>query len=540
MSNNKYQPYLWIAGLGALTYLWTIFFGFTYFDDQTLILDNLFFLKNLANIPAAFVTEVFHMLHSSAAYYRPLLTLSFMFDAQIGGSSPFVYHLTNVVIHIITSCLVFVFLQKIKIRKEMSFLFSIIFAVHPVLTQAVAWIPGRNDSLLTLFTLLSFIFFINFVEFGKVKNAVWHLVFFAAAIFTKESGLLIPGVILLYLFLFQKRQMLSVKLYIAFAWAGTVGVWYLLRVIALQNPIKYTLTEIVKSIYLGLPAVVFGLGKVFFPVNLSVLPIIQDSTLIWGFIAIFVIIDSIVFSKNRNHKLILFGIVWFIVFLLPSFIRPGTEYVPDFLEHRIYLPIIGLFMILSEVEFVKKFSFSNKAGVLAFGILTSFFIVINFNHTWVFRDRLAFWQSAVLSSPHHPLAHKNLGAMYYLDGNLDNAETEYEKTLELNSQEPMIHNNLGLIYAARGEVKKAEDEYKKELGNNPNYDNALFNYGLLLYQEERTQEAEGMWLATLKVNPDYTDVMKNLFVMYYQNKDIEKANYYYSELQKRGINLQGN
>ena len=540
MPNNKYQPYLWIAGLGALTYLWTIFFGFTYFDDNALILDNIFFLRNIINIPIAFVTDVFRVLHSSAAYYRPLLTVSFMFDSQFSGNSPFFYHLTNVFIHIVASCVVFIFLQKIKIRKEVAFLFSLIFTAHPVLAQAVAWIPGRNDSLLTLFSLLSFIFFIKFVEFGKVKNAVWHLVFFAAALFTKEPGLLIAPVIVLYFLLFDKKQIMSEKSYIAFAWTGIAGVWYLLRVIALQNPIKYTLTEIVKSIYLGLPAVVFGLGKVFFPVNLSVLPVIQDSTLIWGFIAILAIIVSVIFSKNRNYKLILFGIVWFFVFLLPSFIRPGTEYVPDFLEHRIYLPIIGLFIILSEVEYVKKFSFSNKAGVLTFGILVSFLVVTNLVHTWVFRDRLAFWQSAVFSSPHHPLAHKNLGAMYYLDGNLDNAETEYEKTLELNFQEPMIHNNLGLIYAAKGEVKKAEDEYKKELKINPNYDNALFNYGLLLYQEERTQEAEGMWLATLKVNPDYTDVMKNLFVMYYQNKDIEKANYYYSELQKRGINLQGN
>ena len=540
MFKNKSNPYFWIIGLGALTYFWTIFFGFTYFDDNALILDKLFFLRNITNIPTAFVTDVFRVLHSAAAYYRPLLTLSFMFDAQLSGSSPFVYHLTNVVIHVVTSCLVFIFLQKIKIRKETSFLFSIIFAVHPVLAQAVAWIPGRNDSLLALFSLLAFIFFINFIEFGKAKDAVWHLVFFAAALFTKESGLLIPGMIVLYLLLFERKQFLSGKMYITFAWVGTAGVWYILRAIALQNPIKYTLTDVGRSIYLGLPAAVFGLGKVFFPVNLSVLPIIQDSTLIWGFITILLIIIFIVFSKNRNYKLILFGIVWFFVFLLPSFVRPGTEYVPDFLEHRIYLPIIGLFMILSEVEFVKRFNFSNKAGVLAFGILISFFVIINFIHTWVFRDRLVFWQSAVSGSPHHPLAHKNLGAMYYLAGDLDKAEEEDKKTLELNSEETFIHNNLGLIYAARGDAKKAEEEYKKELEINPSYSNALFNYGLLLYQEKHIQEAENMWLATLKVNPDYIDAMKNLFVLYYQNKDIEKANYYHRELQKRGINLQGN
>jgi tetratricopeptide (TPR) repeat protein len=463
-----------------------------------------------------------------------------MFDAQFSGSNPFFYHLTNVFIHIITSCVVFIFLQKIKIRKEISFLFSVIFAVHPVLTQAVAWIPGRNDSLLTLFSLLSVIFFINFIESGKIRNAVWHLVFFAAALFTKESGLLIPGMIVLYIFLFKKDQLLSVKSYIAFAWAGIAGVWYLLRVIALQDPIKYTIGEALASIYQGLPAVVLDLGKVFFPVNLSVLPILQDSTLIWGFAAILLTFLLIIFSKNKNYKLILFGIVWFLIFLLPSFISPDTQYVPYFLEHRIYLPIVGLFIILSEVGFIKKFSLSKRAGILVFGTLIFVLIVVNFIHTSVFRDKLIFWQSAVSSSPHHPLAHKNLGAMDYLAGDLDKAEAEDIKTLELSPEEAMIHNNLGLIYAAKGDAKKAEEEYKKELEINPGYDNALFNYGLLLYKDGRSVEAEKMWLAALNVNPDFTDAMKSLFILYYQNKNLDQANYFYGELQKRGINLQGN
>ena len=162
--NSKF--FYWIVGLGFLTYIWTIFFSFIYFDDQELILNNLFFLKNLGNIPAAFVTDAFRILHTSAAYYRPLLTISLMMDAQLSGSSPFFYHLTNVVIHIVTSCVVFIFLQKIKIKREISFLFSIIFTVHPLLSQTVAWIIARDDSLLALFSLLSFIFFFNSAPSG--------------------------------------------------------------------------------------------------------------------------------------------------------------------------------------------------------------------------------------------------------------------------------------------------------------------------------------------------------------------------------------
>ena len=538
MFKENRKLFFWIAGLGLLTYIWTVFFGFTYLDDQSLILDNLFFLKNLGNIPTAFVTDVFRILHVPTAYYRPLLTVSFMFDAQLSGSNPFFYHLTNVIIHVATSCVVFIFLQKTKIKEEVAFLLSAIFAVHPVLSQAVAWIPGRNDSLLTLFSLLSFVFSINFVESGKSRDIIWHIVFFAAALLTKESALLVAPLIVLYYLLFERKQIMSEKSYVAFAWVAITGVWYLLRTVALQNPIKYTLAEGFASIYQSLPAVLIDLGKVFFPFNLSVLPIIQDSTLVWGAITIVLLLVFIILSKKRNNKMIIFGAVWFLAFLITSFIRPDKQYVPDFLEHRIYLPIIGLFMILGEIDFVKKFSFSRKINLTVVGTLLGVLIVVNLVHTLVFRDKTVFWESAVSTSPHHPLAHKNLGAMYYLDGNLDKAEIEYKKTLELNPQEPMIHNNLGLIFAARGDLTKAKEEYKKELEINPQYSNALFNYGIVLYREGKTSEAEKMWLETLKVNPDHIDAIKNLFILYYQNKDLNRAGYYYTELQKRGINLQ--
>jgi protein O-mannosyl-transferase len=95
------------------------------------------------------------------AYYRPMMTISLILDAQIGGASPFIYHFTDIVIHLLASCLLFLFFKKLNYRKDLSFFFALIFAIHPVLSQAVGWIPGRNDTLLTVFILLAFIAFID-------------------------------------------------------------------------------------------------------------------------------------------------------------------------------------------------------------------------------------------------------------------------------------------------------------------------------------------------------------------------------------------
>ncbi len=534
---EKYNPYYWIIGLGLVIYIWTVFFGFTYFDDKTLILDNLYFLKNLGNIPTAFTTEVFRVLHASAAYYRPLLTISYMIDAQFSGANPFFYHLTDVIIHLIASSLVFVFLQKLKMRKELAFLFSAIFAIHPVLSQGVVWLPGRNDSLLALFVLASFIFFIRFLETQKPKDVVWHLVFFALAIFTKEGAVLLPPMIVLYLILFVKSGFRSLKLNYTLSWIGIYIVWFFLRSIALANPIHYAILDVAKSLIKDLPAIALHFGKALFPVNLSVLPILQDSNPIYGYVLILLVAVLLALSKGRNNKIVLFGLAWFLIFLIPSFVRPDPNYVADFLEHRIYLPIIGIFLILSEIQFIKKLDFQNKKIVSLLGLIILVFMVLNFFHTAKFRDKLVFWQNAVIDAPHHPLAHKNLGAMYYLDKNLDSAEKEYKIALELNPNEVMTHNNLGLIYMERKDYAKAEEEYKKELEINPQYDNAYFNYGLLLYTTGRADDAEKFWLKTLEINPDYIDAMKNLLILYSAKKDTEHAQYYYNQLQARGIQL---
>ena len=205
------RPYYWIFGLGFLVYFRSLFFKFSYLDDNVLILTNLFFLKNPANIFKTFTTQVFHILHTSAAYYRPMLTISFMIDSWLGGANPFFYHLTNIIIHLTASSLVYLFFCKLKYKKNLAFIFALIFTVHPVLAQAVSWIPGRNDSLLTVFFLLSFIYLIKYVDQKKGKYGSLHLLFFFFSLFTKESAIFLPLMALFFLLIIRRENLKLVK-----------------------------------------------------------------------------------------------------------------------------------------------------------------------------------------------------------------------------------------------------------------------------------------------------------------------------------------
>ena len=154
---TRWKPYFWIAVVGFLLYARTVLFKFVYLDDNSLILDNFFFIRRLSNIAAAFRNDVFISSSFADAYYRPLLTTSFILDAQLSGQSPVLYHLSNIIYHIIASMLVYKLFKTLKIKKDTSLILALVFVVHPVLTQAVAWIPGRNDSLLTIFFISSFL-----------------------------------------------------------------------------------------------------------------------------------------------------------------------------------------------------------------------------------------------------------------------------------------------------------------------------------------------------------------------------------------------
>ncbi len=530
------RPYLWIMAIAFLVYMPTLFFGFTYFDDNVLILDNKHFLNRFSNIFPAFIQQVFHILHNPSAYYRPLLTVSLIFDAQLGGTSPFIYHFTNIIIHLITSSLVFLLLKRLNYDKGLAFLFALIFAAHPVLTQAVAWIPGRNNSLLAMFVYASFIFFLDYFDRKKTSSLIGHMFFFALAMFTKESALVLIPLVLFYLHVIAGDKLISfTKIKLVAIWLPITTIWFIFRKTALEQPIQYSMEGMFKSILINSSGLIQFIGKILFPFNLSVLPLVKDTTFIYGILALSLILVAILMTKTRRHPYILFGAAWFLLFLLPSLIRPDTNVVTELMEHRIYVPIIGLFIILLETNLIRKFSFKKSLTVTIAVTCILILISITFVHSHNFKDRLTFWRSAVKSSPHSPLAHRNLGAMLYFAGELDQAIKEYKRSLELNPREPMAHNNIGVIYMNRGELDQAASEYNKELINNPNYDNALFNLGIVEYRKDNKERAVGLWRQTLKVNPDYFSAYKSLAVYYVQKKRFDEARYYVNELMKRGV-----
>lgn len=500
----------------------TIFFDFSYFDDNALILEHQSFLSEISNIPQAFQRDVFMVPQSEAFYYRPFLTIYFMISALLGGQNAGVYHFFNIVLHLISAFLVYLLFQKLKMDKRLAFLASLLFAVHPVSAQAVAWIPGGNDPLAAIFIISAFIFFIDYFRSGKWRDLIWHQIFWLGALFSKETAVFAPVLFALYIwgnkndiFEADKDKGLTKSFSVLIGWILVFFVWFILRMGVLgSGGIHMSLWQAIESIYVNSPAIILYIGKIFFPFNLSVLPILEDSVFVYGYLAIAALLILFYLSrKNLQWDRIIFGLVWFLVFLIPSFIRPNQEMVADFLEHRVYISLIGFIFIFWGIDWDLVFK-NFRIRKIVFVLALTLFSVITFSHNSVFMDKISFWENAVNNSPHAPLAHRNLGAMYWLDEKVEEAEREYRESLKLNLSEPMVHNNLGLIFARQKDYESAIKEYEAEIRINPYFVPSFYNMGLAYWNLGKKAEAADKWIQAINFDPDYIDAYKGLIVYY--------------------------
>lgn len=510
---KKVLPYLFLIVFGFLLYYQSLFFSFSYLDDNQLIINNQGTLRQggIANI---FTSDVFFSNQGSGFYYRPLLNVSILIDSYFGGIEPFTFHYTNLILHLLAACLVFALLKQLLASKKTAFFLSLIFLVHPALTQAVTWIPGRNDSLLTVFILSAFLFFINFLRTDRIIYWWGHLFFFILAVFTKETAIFLPLLCLAYYFLdiykFKSENSRNNFIIIFTTWATCLIIWSLLRSVSLSG--SSSLQSIIMSELNNLPVLFMYLGKAFLPYNLGVYPTLKDSTYWFGIFAVILLAISYFKTAKLNWRRLIFGTLWFLVFLLPSFIRPNST-PTDFLEHRLYLPIIGLLIIMAELYPLKEINWSVKKNKYLAAILILLFSGLTFWHSRNFIDRLSFWNKAVSDSPQSAFVNNNLGSMYYLDGNLNQAQKYYFEAARLNPNQELVHNNLGLVAFNLDKFEIAESEYKKEIAINPSYDITWSNLGLLYLKTKRPDMAIGAFNKALQINPNNNQAYNNLLIL---------------------------
>ena len=516
---DGWHPFFLIAAVIMVTYLQTIFFDFTGGDDTLMTIYISPFIGNIHNITKIFTTDLFMADQGKASLiYRPLLLMSFILDTWVGGVNAYIYHSTNVLLHIAASILLFVFLKKLFVNKIGAFVLALMFAIHPALTQAVAWIPGRNDTMLAIFVMSSFMAFTNFIENLSWKWYFAHLLIFVLAVFTKETGIFLPSICLAYYVLFRKRKIDAVDIFvILLGWAAVYCLWYLLRqMLFLASPASKVgiLFSPLKDVFWVL---LVYLGKIIFPVKLSGFAYLYDATPWYGVAAIAAFIAITWCFRPEKWREFIFGLFWLLLFLLPLLIF-GVGQAVEY-EHRLYVPMIGGTIVASSFWGMLRNRLDIKNKILLATVICGFFMVRTNQYCNEYFNDLSFWSHAVKSSPHYAFVYNNLGSVYYNRGqykkaeefyfksskitpsaaaywnlailyakfNLnDNAEYYYNQVITMEPFRADAHNGLGLVYIKKKKYKQAVIEYKKAILLDKNFASAYYNLKRVLEITDKT------------------------------------------------------
>lgn len=496
--------------LGAVLYGRTVSFEFTRTDDKVLLVDDAKFIENPSSAARVFGRTFFAGNGRGEKYYRPLVTLTFILDSQWAGVAPRAFHVTNLMLHVGVTCLFFLLLRCLCFEVAAAAFGAALFAVHPALTEAVVWIPGRCDLLLGLAVLVSTFFFVRFLDSPGSTPFCGHVLGWFLALLCKEAAIALPLVLMAYVFLVDGRRHRLREPRLWWGWSITVAVWYLLRSTA-SNPVAAEVpTERLGVLVDHLPAYLMHLGKLLWPSRLAVLANARDTSLLPGLIAAGVLALAGLWLRGRSRRLFLWGLSVFVLFILPSL--PVSDFL--ILENRLYVPAIGIILsLLVLAEEIRARAASRVSGPF-FSVAAALAVVLLAMRAWFyseeFRNPAIFTAAAVVESPRLGLAHLNRGIVLQLDGRAEAAEHEYEVAIGLDSELAITHNNLGLIFLGRGNLARAEGAFRRELEVNPGYDKAYFNLGLALARQGRLAEAAVAWREAVRQNPDNGEARSQL------------------------------
>jgi len=506
-------PFLLAGTLALLVHARTIGFDFVRADDTDLIVGNQAFLSDLRNVPRAFTRSYFEVegeLTAEKTYYRPAAIVSFMIDAARGGASARPYHVTNVALHAVATCLLLALAVSWGAPRGAALAAALVFAVHPVNVQAVAWIAGRNDLLLVVFGLVSLLGWIAMARSATALAMATHVIAFGLALFSKEIGIFFPLLAVLH----QRavlRQRLTRLQWIALGCNGAVIVaWTMLRARALSGMPSEFSAETLRVAVANSPQLLVHAGKMLLPARLNVSPGVDLPALMVGLLAAATFV-AVAWRMPRGGAHV--AACWVAAFLLPTLVVPG---LPVY-EHRAYLPLIGILVMLAAREGLPYTAKSNSVGrpftgrhVVGLAVILAAFVTLTYRRQDVFRNPFTYWTDGTRDARFGPIAHVNLGRLHETEGRPAEARREYLRALTRDPNTPKAHNNLGVVLMALGEPELAAAHFKEETARHPWNADAWFNLGLWHETRGDPREAHRMYERAIAENPGYLPAYEKL------------------------------
>jgi tetratricopeptide (TPR) repeat protein len=513
-----------IIAVSLAVYLNALSNGFVY-DDKAQVTENIW-IKDVKNIPEIFTSSAWGFQQDPVVsnYYRPLMHLIFMGNYYIFGLNPLGFHLVNIIFHVAVSGLVFILLLRLLKPFTVTsflppFIASLLFATHPIHTEAVTWVSGVTELSYTFFLLLSFYFYIRDGEGLKIGYLLSVALFFLSTL-CKETALVLPVILIGYDYSLGKagRPLIrQIRRYIPFF--VIAGIYLILRFIALgglaPQPPRFELSAYEYAINV-FPLFAQYLWKLILPINLNAFYVLHPIKSIFelkGIISVIVTIAfaSVAFLAFKKSKTAFIALLFTALPLIPVLYIPGVgEHV--FTERYLYLPSFG-FVILAALLIHRAKDYSPKAALslaLVFILIAGLYSMQTVRRNYIWKDDFILFTDTVKKSPDSAIAHYNLGVEFFREGYVVKAIDHYQIALRLGFGNAKLHTALGRAYAVEGLSDKAINHYKIAIQLKPDFVDAHFNLGLAYLGKSYTDDARRELELVLRLYPSYHDARKFL------------------------------
>jgi tetratricopeptide (TPR) repeat protein len=490
--------------------------------------DGLYIAENPAMLSAKLRTLKWYLTAVVAANWHPLTMLSYAMDINLWGApAARGFHLTNVFLHALNTGLVFLVSLKLfglaLVARENdkkafwgSAITALLFALHPLHVESVAWISERKDVLYSFFFLIGVGLYLRYVHGERPR--LWYalsLFAFILSLLSKPMAVTMPALLLILDYYPLKRLSLRSLLekapFFALSLASSITtVWAQKTGGALMGLEAFPLGT---RVLVAFRAYAFYVYKTFLPTNLAPLyPYPKDigagSLEALGSIVFFMAASAAAIYLVKKSRLYLALWLYFVTALLPviGIIQVGAQPAAD---RYMYLPGLALFMGASAL-FVKL----SGGKVVQQAALASIAVIIIFGHLTVkqigrWHDPLSLWSYAISVYPDVPVAHNNLGDFFYHSGKYKEALPAFDKAIEIDPAYAKAHYNRGDARFKLGDLNGALADYSKAIELNPGFAEAYYNRGTTYGEFGEYKLAIADYDAAISLKPSHAKAYNN-------------------------------
>lgn len=468
--------------------------------------------------------------------YAPLHIISYMFDYTLWGLKPSGYICHNILLHALNGYLLYLLVNKVSAVFYPSILAALLFVVHPVQVESVAWISQRKNLLAMLFYLLSLLFYAHYRTASAAtckKKYLLSLVFFACALLSKSVAVVLPVALLLYDICVERRPFRN-SLVDKIPFIAVASVTSVLALLsqsedyggggraAFHGGSQYA------TFLTMLPVFVTYLRMIILPTGLSGVysPDIKtaiDLSVAASGLGLFFLAFLAWLILRKEQKLFFWLAIGLVGILPVSQIVPLVTMMND---RYLYFPMAGIapFIVLGFLRFLPegKEQFRYAAAALLFLILIMFATMAGIRGTF-WKNSLTLWSDAVGKDPDNVTAKYNLANVYLESNQLDKVKPLLEQMLAVRPESARFNEMLGHYYYGLGDLEKAESSFNKALELWPKLPVAYFSLGNIYLARNDLKNAENVFLKAEKFGSMTPDLSYSIACLESLQGDIPEA-----------------